>query len=409
MKKIKHRARQVPQDSSQGGARRHYLEDDEEDVMSKRFRASPRNRSGRATNASVTALTSNCSTFCCGLLLIWVILNKGLLFKSFCRSMTLRIQSSPEYDSLDGRLWRGSISKEAETESLASTATIEVVVSHCNLPLDWISAWTAESSAKHSISNITIISKCDQPVVGAPSNAKIMRLRNVGRCDHTYAHFIAENYNRFVEEEDSEDEDGNNSHFVIFLKDSDNSNRNHYTKHRSLNEMLQISKKLGFSCHEEPSWIWGQQSILKKLAQPICQISAYHNWTVLQDYTLNMYARLRRDDNSAFASQSGSTLGEYAATVGIQPPTSSTPIVPVCYGGNFMAQRSQLKRRSKALWQHIETSLSRADNIAEGHFVERLWGTLLSQPTNAKMMEAILRQQSDSCLADKNYVGILTK
>mmetsp|Transcript_9576 Transcript_9576/g.22505 ORF Transcript_9576/g.22505 Transcript_9576/m.22505 type:complete len:401 (+) Transcript_9576:105-1307(+) len=400
---MKHRARQVPQDSSQAG--RSYLADDEDDdIMSKRHRSTRIRGAGRGrSTASLTVLTSNCSTICYGLLLIWAILNKGLLFKAFCRSITLRVQSSPEYDSLDGRLWRGSIPKdETDISDYASKATIELVVSHCNLPLDWISAWTA--SAK-SISNITIVSKCDQPVVGAPSNANIVRVRNVGRCDHSYVHFIAENYDRFLKSPRPEDDSEDDS-YVIFLKDSDNSNRNHYAKHRSLNEMLQISKKLGFACHEEPSWVWGQQSILKKF-QPICKISAYHNWKVLQDYTLDMYARLRRDDNSAFASQSGSTLGEYATTVGIQPPT--TPIVPVCYGGNFMTQRQQLKRQSKALWQNIEKSLSRANNIAEGHFVERLWGTLLARPIDTSMMEAILQQKSDSCRADKNYVGILTK
>ncbi|KAL3940009.1 MAG: hypothetical protein SGBAC_005361 [Bacillariaceae sp.] len=391
---MKHRTRQSPQDALQG---RRYLADEE--IITKRLR-SPRFRNGERgrPTASFLGLTLNCYTISFGLLLIWAILNRGLLFKSFCRCITLRIQSSAEYNSLNGRLWRGSIPQdEVPIGDYASTATIELVVSHCNLPLDWIWAWT---ESVESISNITIISKCDQPVVGAPSNANIMRLRNTGRCDHSYAYFIAENYDRFLESSrDTEDS------FVVFLKDSDNSNRNHYAKHRSLVEMIHISKKLGFACHEEPSWVWAQQSILK--LQPICQISAYHNWTVLQDYTLNMYARLRRDDNSLFASQSGSTIGEFATTVGIQPPTA--PIVPVCYGGNFMTQRQQLKRRSRTLWQQIEKALSRADNIAEGHFAERLWGTLLAQPIDSDMLEAILSQQSDSCRADKNYVGILTK
>jgi hypothetical protein len=363
-------------------------------------------------------------------LLLWIILlvflvlgviNRRFLFKTLCRGITLYFQSQSQFKTTEHSLWRGSLPDSGEilpTSSIYniqdqnSRVNIELVVSHCNLPLNWIFDW----ASPFVFSNITIISKCNETVLGVPSGSNIIRLPNVGRCDHSYAHHINRNYNRYNNEhnehvhlhsnDDNVDNVDDEDAFVVFLKDSDNSNRNHYTRHRSLNEMIQISKTIGFACHEEPSWVWSQQSLLT--LHPVCQISAYHNWTLLQDYTQKTYTRLRRDNNSEFASKNGTTLGEYAQNMGIgRPPVD---IVPVCYGGNFMAQRRQLTRKNPRMsWKRIETSLSRANNIAEGHFMERLWATVLGKPLEHDMVDRLMHQQRNVCRADKNYVGVLTK
>jgi hypothetical protein len=51
---------------------------------------------------------------------------------------------------------------------------------------------------------------------------------------------------------------------------------------------------------------------------------------------------------------------------------------PVCYGGTFAAMRSSIRARPHATWAALEQSLRRGDNIEEGHFVERMWGALLT-------------------------------
>jgi hypothetical protein len=57
-------------------------------------------------------------------------------------------------------------------------------------------------------------------------------------------------------------------------------------------------------------------------------------------------------------------------------------LVPICYGGVFATQWGQLFSEDAAVtprgWNHIARSLSRGDNILEGHFMERWWAELLS-------------------------------
>lgn len=342
------------------------------------------------------------------LFLILGVTNINFLFKALCRAITIRLESqSNTYDEI---IWRGKPRKSLPTgftiESNTLCPNIDLVISHCDSPLDWIFHWASGVSFQ----SITVFSKCNKPVHGAPTMAKIIRLDNVGRCDHTYAHYIAESYDQWQKKKKKEGSSDND--YILFLKDSDNSNRNHYSRHRTLEEMIQISKDHGFACHEEPSWVWSQQTILFDFwnYKPICRISVYHNWTMLQEYTLDSYTRLRRDDNSQFRSEHGANLGEYAKHIGVKSLTTTSNVVPVCYGGNFLVQRRQIITQSHELWKNIEKSLKRANNIAEGHFAERLWAPLLCRPLQPPLIQDLLSQMPlHPCKADKNYIGIFTK
>ena len=59
-----------------------------------------------------------------------------------------------------------------------------------------------------------------------------------------------------------------------------------------------------------------------------------------------------------------------------------SPLTPVCYGGNFAAKATQIYPR-KDLWKRMVTSLSRTNDIEEGHFAERAWAGILSYPLNS--------------------------
>jgi hypothetical protein len=48
-----------------------------------------------------------------------------------------------------------------------------------------------------------------------------------------------------------------------------------------------------------------------------------------------------------------------------------------------------------SIWKAIEKSLSRGNNIQEGHYAERSWGYLLSTPLQPFQVEA-LRNHSDT-------------
>ena len=53
---------------------------------------------------------------------------------------------------------------------------------------------------------------------------------------------------------------------------------------------------------------------------------------------------------------------------------------PVCYGGTFAAMRRLHPRAAHATWAALGISRC-GDNIEEGHFVERMWGALLTSDT----------------------------
>ena len=47
-------------------------------------------------------------------------------------------------------------------------------------------------------------------------------------------------------------------------------------------------------------------------------------------------------------------------------------------GGIFMAQKRSLLIQSQSTWSNILKSLSRANNVQEGHYAERLWAAMLT-------------------------------
>ena len=83
-------------------------------------------------------------------------------------------------------------------------------------------------------------------------------------------------------------------------------------------------------------------------------------------------------------------------------------IVQVCYGGAFAAYVSNIKKRDMPIWKALEKTLSRGNNIAEGHYAERSWAYLLSTPLQPFQVEA-LRNHSDTIQRNIKMKGALLK
>lgn len=88
----------------------------------------------------------------------------------------------------------------------------------------------------------------------------------------------------------------------------------------------------------------------------------------------------------------------------------SQHFVPICYGGHFMATIERIMLAPLEDWNLIVDSLSRGDNIEEGHFMERLWAALLSQPITRAEEEAFLEMDYAVIRSPKShpYTGIVT-
>ena len=135
---------------------------------------------------------------------------------------------------------------------------------------------------------------------------------------------------------------------------------------------------------------------------------------------MHSYNRLRRDSAKSFRA-SYADMGEWLeeAVFAGNPSnfslllSSSNTLVPVCYGGNFAARRSQIARNPLWLYKNIASNLERGNNIAEGHFAKRSWAALLSNPLSKDDEQALLaykKNRRNSCSRRPfNLVGAVSK
>ena len=232
---------------------------------------------------------------------------------------------------------------------------ISLVISHCDHSLAWLKDYVGKEG---QIDDITIVSKCDKVVEGVSdlsklsSDIKITRLPNVGRCDHTFAYWIVNNYSKMKA-------DGDGENLVAFLKDNDYME----SKFKSFHDVMTSASDDGIGCVMRPDrFAYGSNALI------------YHNKTVMDDFGLPNYQRLSRDSGDNFQSENYPILSAWTEDMGLIFPDSD--IVPVCYGGLFVSKKVGILKQSLQTWKKMEKSLTRADNLIEGHFAERSWASI---------------------------------
>ena len=262
-------------------------------------------------------------------------------------------------------LWKAS--QFTGMNSDISRKKIIIVVSHCNKPLHWMQDYIGS----FVITRIYIISKCGEQPLGAPEGAIVQTLSNVGREGHTYAYFITEILPKEVEVGSSVAEQQES--IVVFLKDNIWYNHQASEEQRNLETMVRLaSSSNGFGC----------------FGSPAKQASAYHDTTMLSQFEIGNYDQGNKyspNDNVPFKS-SHVNLGAYWLAINV---TLAQKLVPVCYGGSFAASVENIYKQDMKMWMKLEISLTRGDNIEEGHFVERSWAALLSNPLELLQIEAL--------------------
>lgn len=264
----------------------------------------------------------------------------------------------------------------AHTASILSKAQnntkLSIVISHCNSPVGWIASYM--ENVKFEIEDITIVSKCgEEEVVGVDvleksfgKNITIQRLPNIGRCDHTYAHWIQENYNRVQNEilasaaRNNNEEDSNND-LIFFVKD-----HNHMFKkgYRPFDVVFATALDAGFACVQKN----GKKDAL-----------TLHDKQRVGEFVITEYNHFARDENSVFKNSKYNNLKEWSDDVGLVFPDSD--YIHVCYGGSFVTQKRGLLSQSEMVWGKLTVNLSRGNNIKEGHFAERSWASIAAPPS----------------------------
>ena len=232
---------------------------------------------------------------------------------------------------------------------------VSLVISHCDKSVGWI--FDDFIPKNFTLKNVTIYTKCGNDVEGAPENTTIIKLPNIGRCDHTYAYHL----NQLNTTALSKD------HILLFLKDN---NYQVATGGTNMTELLKTAYINGFSCLN--AWHPKERPKIK-----VCpKFSSYFTTESLVKAIMpKAYSREEHRDKTAGFFSQYYNLGHWLESLNLTLPT---PLTPVCFGGQFATTSSQIEKL-KSKWGNIEKGLSRADNIEESHFTERMWAGLLSK------------------------------
>ena len=211
-------------------------------------------------------------------------------------------------------------------------------------------------------------------------------LPNVGRHDHSYAHYITTILHQKVKPENEK------KSVVLFLKDTmldfDYIVDKYFTT-TSLHQMVHMATSdNGFQCRQtvdpkkplnvKKSWV---------------TMSTYHDTKTLLKFCLDRSVVNNTNSTGGpipFKSKY-TILGKYYKSLGAE---ILEPIVPVCYGGSFAVSVSQITKHDSAVWKRLEDSMVRGSNIEESHFSERSWAMLLSPPLKKDQIELLRRSAS---------------
>lgn len=277
------------------------------------------------------------------------------------------------YSSDFGSLFRGEVPRNTWEENLSKVKQVSLVISHCDKPLGWITNFTKG----FTIDKIWVFSKCDKEVIDAPNGSIILKLPNIGRCDHTYAHWMNKYLPLHQNSSISERED-----IVVFMKDNHHQRERGMWGNRTFGELLGLAATNGFGCMV-PS------NLMHKKLPP--NTSVFFRYDILRSFYFVADAHIResRDSMIGFKDARFKNIGEWIDKLSLSTIAVASNLVPVCIGGVFAVTNSQMKKQPRQSWGAIEKSLSRGDNIQEGHFAERLWAALLSKPLDKKSARSV--------------------
>ena len=149
-------------------------------------------------------------------LVAFLLFNAYVIPKEFLTKIALERRHHPNTKIVATALGKHTLTPTEVLETKRNTS-LSIVISYCKISLDWIPKYVGDYS--YDVTDITIISKCGKEVdgleelavLGAPIN--IIKLRNTGRCDHSFAYWIKHNREKINERKDGEN-------LVLFTKDN---------------------------------------------------------------------------------------------------------------------------------------------------------------------------------------------
>ena len=252
---------------------------------------------------------------------------------------------------------------------------VEVVIAHCKHSLDFLDDLRGDIvSAGLHLKLIIIVAKCGETAaLRALRNTAshellgvlkvVQQSSNVGRCDHSWATHIARNYHTLASR-------------LIMIKDSW---ADHNLFERLNGSALVAATASGFAC--------AYGNLQCKLRDSTCKLGKdehlWHSAAELLSFRISNYQKPWDQSNHSITSDFPARyrpLGNWLHSLQLPRDVEKRGYLPVCYGGGFVATRSSVHRVPEIAWERIVESLSRGDNVEEGHYMERMWAALLTPP-----------------------------
>lgn len=274
-------------------------------------------------------------------------------------------------------LWRGI----DEPIDIDPSTKVHLVVAYCVTDPLWIHEW----SEGFQFESVTVYSKCGKTPAWTPDNALIVTLPNVGREGYAWVHHMISVRNaREVKDDD-----------IVFLMKDSFGKKYHYLENSSFSRMLRTaSSPLRFACGALPQKKKGFNPFLTYRRG---EHSMWHDTRLVLDTEqaeLNTeYESLAinySEVSDAVPFASNVSMANWVRSVNVSFPS---PIMPVCYTGNFATQASRIRGVPEPTLHLLHSSLSRGSNIQEGGYAELTFAALLV-PRLADKIEKRIRDVS---------------
>jgi len=218
-----------------------------------------------------------------------------------------------------------------KVESFESNPTSLMVVARYNEKLEWLKE---EPFSKHQV---LVYNKGINDDFYPVDN--VVRLKNVGRCDHTYLYHIVNHYDKLTD-------------IIIFLTGSVNLPHK-MDKSKSMIEKIDETHKAIF------------------LASPVDKSSLYDfkldEWmaTSPENNSINNETQLELSRIRPFGEWFKSRFGDHELT-------------HVSFGGILSVSKKDVLQHPKSYYENLLEELSHSSNPEVGHYVERSWQAIFS-------------------------------
>lgn len=209
--------------------------------------------------------------------------------------------------------------------------SIDIVIARYNENLDWINKLDL-----NKFRNIIIYNKGDKESINLNhiSNIKIIDLKNVGRCDHTYLYHIINNYNNLAD-------------VTVFLPGSANMDYKWKMTNKVINKVLETNDSVFFANNTS--------------------IDSLYQFK-LDNWKSSSPENVKKNPESKLEPCPERPFGKWYIN-----NFRNIPIEYVVYCGIFAVSREDIHKQDISFYKKIIKYVDYHSNPEAGHYIERSW------------------------------------